>query len=105
MAGDGEDVLVTAAAHVHDQEIVLWHRRRQLLDEGQRVRWLQRRDDAFEPGAELEGRERLLVGDGHIFHASALLEPGVLRPDAWIVEAGRDRMALEDLSVLGLQQV
>ena len=62
MAGDGEDVLVAAAAHVHDQQVVLGQRRRQLDDVGERVRRLERRDDALEPGAQLEGVERLLVG-------------------------------------------
>src|SRR2546423_4500914 len=105
MLGNGEDVLVAATAHVHDREIAARQRRRQLLDEGQRVRRLQRRDDAFEPGAQLESGERLLVGDGDVFHAARLLEPGMLGSDARIVQARRDRMAFEDLSVRILQQI
>ena len=52
-----------------------------------------------------ERGERLLVGGGEKFHAPDVVEPGVLRPDAGIIEAGRDRMRLVDLAVAVHQQI
>src|ERR1700692_2054131 len=43
---DGEDVLVAAAAHVHDDEMIARQGRRDLGDMSQRVRRFERRDDA-----------------------------------------------------------
>jgi hypothetical protein len=60
--GDGEDVLVAAAAQVHDHQVVLGQLGRELPDVGERVRGLECGNDAFELGAELEGVERLFIG-------------------------------------------
>ena len=60
MVGDGEDVLVAAAAHVHDDQMVARQGRRDLGDVGQRMRRLERRDDAFEPARQLKRLERLV---------------------------------------------
>ena len=103
MLGDGEDVLIAAAAHVHDKQIVLGQGRRELGDERERVCGLERWDDALKARAELESLERLLVGDGDVARATLLLEPGMLGANPRIVEAGRDRMAFQDLSVRILQ--
>src|SRR5215211_4812711 len=46
--GDGEHVLVAATAEIHHQQIVLGQGRRELGDMGQRVRGLERGDDALE---------------------------------------------------------
>src|SRR4029079_4544631 len=48
---------------------------------------------------------RLLVGDGHIFSALAVLEPCMLRADAGVVQSRRDGMRLGDLPVRVLQEV
>ena len=45
------------------------------------------------------------VGRRHVGDAAGILQPGMLRPDAGIVEAGRDRVALEDLAVAVLQEI
>ena len=50
-------------------------------------------------------RERLGVGDGAVLGALGDLEPRVLGADAGVVEAGGDRVRLDDLAVLVLQQV
>ena len=65
----------------------------------------QRRDDALGPRAELERRQRLLVGGGDVFDAADVVQPGMFRPDAGIVEAGADAVRLDDLAVVVLQQV
>ena len=46
------------------------HLRRALDHLGQRMRRLQRGDDAFRPGQQLEGLQRLVVLDRHIFDAA-----------------------------------
>jgi hypothetical protein len=49
----------------------------------------ERRDDPFELAAELERIERFLVGRREIGHAPHVMEPGMLRTDTSIIEAGR----------------
>ena len=105
MLGDREDVLVAAAAEIHDDDLVLANGRGELDHLGQRMRRLERRNDAFDPRAELEGVEGLLVGCRHVGDAAAITKPGVLGADAGIVEAGGDRMTFEDLAVAVLQEV
>ena len=72
---DRENVLVAAAAQIHDDDLLLAHFRRALDDFGQRMAGLQRRDDAFKPGQQLERLERLRVHDRHIFAAAGVFEP------------------------------
>ena len=62
-------------------------------------------NDAFELRAELEGVKRFLVGRREIGHPADVVEPGVLGPDARIVEPGGDRVAFENLTVIGLQKI
>ena len=69
----------------------------------QRVRGLERRDDPLEPGAPLERGERLVVGHRDVARAAGVAQPRVLGADARVVEAGRDRVRLEDLAVVVLQ--
>ena len=49
-----------------------------------------------------EGAQRLVVGDPHVARAAGVAQPRVLRADARVVEAGGDRVRLEDLAVLVL---
>src|SRR3546814_15548203 len=71
----------------------------------QRVARLERRDDAFLAGAERERPERVLVRGGHVLHPADIVQPGMLRADPGVVEPGRDRVRLGDLTVVVLQQV
>ena len=68
-------------------------------DMGDRMRGFQRRDDAFELGKQHEGFQRLAVGGGEIFHAARILQPGMLRPDAGIIQPRRNRMGFQHLAV------
>ena len=102
---DREHVLVAAAAQIHDDDLVRCQRRRQLDHLADGVAGLERRQDALEPAAEREGVQRLVVGDRLDLDPADVLEPGLLRPDARIVEPGRDRVRLDHLAVLVLQQV
>ena len=49
MLGDREDVLVAAAAEIHDDDLVLAHGRGELDHLGERMRRLQRRHDPLVP--------------------------------------------------------
>ena len=69
---------------------------------GDRVGGLERRDDALQPRHGLERVERLRVGDRLVGGAAGVAQVRVLRAGAGVVEAGRDRVRLEDLAVLVL---
>jgi hypothetical protein len=43
---------------------------------------------------QLERRQRLVVGRGENIDAAGVVQPGMLRPDAGIIQAGRNRMRL-----------
>ena len=64
---------------------------------------LERRDDAFGAREEREALERLRVGAGDVFGAPTRREVGVLRADAGVVEACRDRVRSSDLAIRVLQ--
>src|SRR5580704_7782957 len=82
MVGDGEDVLVAAAAHVHHHQVIARQGRGDLGDMGQGMRRLQCRDDALLSAAQLKRLERFMVGDRDIFDAAEIVQPGVLGADA-----------------------
>src|SRR3954453_13277384 len=86
-------VLVAPPGEAENVEALL---ARVLQQPGDRVRGLERRDDALEAGELLEGAQRLLVGDPDVGGAAAVAEVGVLGPDAGVIEAGGDRSGLED---------
>jgi hypothetical protein len=78
--GDGVHVLVAAAGEVDEQDRVLLHRGRHLHRLRDRVRRLERRDDAFGAAQLVERRERLVVGHRDVLGALAVLQPRVLGP-------------------------
>gem|GEM_PF-2562505 len=84
--------------------MILGQRGRALEDFGQRVGGLQRRDDAFLAAAQVEGVQRLLVGDRGVLDTTDVMQPGVLGTDTGIVEAGGNRVGIDDLAILVLQQ-
>src|SRR3546814_19045490 len=69
------------------------------------VRRLQRRDDALDARAQLEGVERLPVGGRDVFGAADVVQPGMRGPAAAIVEDGGDRLGVDDLAVVVLPPV
>src|SRR5690349_3483368 len=91
------EVLVAAPRQRDEvQPAVAWIRERPR----ERVRGLERRDDSFEARHPAEGSDRLVVGHGHIAGAPLVAHPGVLRTGTGVVEAGRDGVRLEDLTLL-----
>ena len=64
---------------------LLW---RDLHRMSKRMRGFERRDDALELAAELEGFQRFLVGRRDIVDTLQVIEPGMFGSDARIIEAG-----------------
>src|SRR5579884_2943191 len=79
------EVLVAAAAQAHEDQL-----RVQVAGARERVRRLEGRDDPLGPGEVGERLQRLLVGRDAVLGAPGVAQERVLRPDARIVEAGRD---------------
>src|SRR6516162_5661998 len=102
LVGNGEDVLVAAAAHVHHDQMVARQCRRDLCDMSQRMGWLERGNDAFVPTRTLNRLARLAVGDRDILHATEFMQPGVFRADAGMIKTGGNRMRVVNLPVLVL---
>ncbi|MNP44468.1 hypothetical protein D3C76_1383320 [compost metagenome] len=69
------------------------------------MRRLQRRNDPFGPAQQLERIQRFAVGDRVVFRAFDILQIRVLRTDPWIIQACRNRMGRQHLTVSVLQQI
>ena len=69
------------------------------------MRALDGGDDALGLAQVAEGVHSLLVGGPGVVHAPDLLEPSVLGADGSVIETGRNRIRVESLSFIGLQQV
>ena len=78
-------------------------RRNELHRVGNRMRRLERRQDAFESCERLEAVERLGIRDVRVFGATELAQPRVLRSDRGVIKAGRDRMRQLDIARVVLQ--
>src|SRR5690606_41431949 len=78
----GMHVLVAAAGEIDVNGTVLRHRRRDARGMRQRVARLERRQDAFDAAAVVEGGERLVVVDDDVLRTPGVLQPCVLRTDA-----------------------
>ena len=72
---------------------------------GDGVGRLQRGDDPLGAAEELEAFEGFVVGDASVGGAARVFQPGVLRANAGVVEAGRYRMGFDDLSGFVLEDV
>src|SRR6056297_1282444 len=103
--GNGVDVLVTAAGHVHQHGLVGRHRGCQLQPVGHRVGAFQRRHDALLTGAQVEGLQRFVVGDADVLRTLHVLQPGMLGTNAGIVETGRYRVGMTDLAGFVVEQI
>src|SRR5262245_66605251 len=69
------------------------------------MRRLKCRDDALELAAKPERGHRLVVRRREEGDAGYVVEPGVLRSDAWIIESGGNRMCFLDLPIAVHQQI
>src|SRR5713101_2398153 len=98
-------VLVSAPRETHEDAPARTELPRQHAGVMKRMRWLERGHDPFEPRAELEGRDRVLVCDRDVLDALGVAQERVLRADPRIVEPCGDGMRGRDLPVAVLQQV
>ena len=105
VAGNGGAVLVAPARYVDDHDLILPHGRGQLHGVGHGVGRLDGGDDALHAGQVLEGVHGLVVGDGHVFRPPGVVQPGVLRADAGVVQPRRDGIHWRDLAVFVLAEV
>src|ERR1044072_3547245 len=90
-------VLVAPARQTEHVESTL---PRVLQQPGDCVRGLQGGDDPLQPRELSESRQRLPVGDRDVAGAAGIAQISVLRADPRVVEAGGDRVRLEDLALL-----
>ena len=89
------EVLVAAAGEADDDELGV-----ELGDTRERVRRLERRDDALRSREPPERRERLFVRRADVACAARVAQVRVLGPDAGVIEPGGDRVCIGDLAVL-----
>lgn len=70
-----------------------------------RARGRLTRDDALQLGDQTETAQGLLVGGDDVLRTPRVLEPGVLGSNSGVVESRADRVRLDDLTSLGLEDV
>src|SRR5262249_3646076 len=88
-------ILVSAAREAEQDELLV-----ELGDPRQRVGGLERREDPFRPRQPPARGERFLVRGGGGLGAAGVAQERVLRTGAGVVQAGGDRLGIEDLAVL-----
>ena len=99
------DVLVAATTEAKQHCARLGPASGFAIDPGDRVRRLERGNDALEPSEQPECRESLVIVDRIVLHSSGIVQPAVFRPDAGIVKTGRHRVCWQDLAIGILQEV
>src|SRR5712692_7044234 len=103
--GHGMHVLVAASREVDEQDRIPRHAPGDAHGIRNRVRRLERGDDALAAAQLMERSQRLVVGHREVFGAAAVLEPGMLGSDARVIEPRGNRVRLGDLAVRVLKQV
>src|ERR1700682_2321341 len=101
-AGVRVHVLITAAGEIEDDEVVLGKLREALDEAGECMSRFKSRNNAFGAREQSRGIESGVISDGIVLRASLVGEPGVLRTDGRIIEAGRNRMRGGDLAIFVL---
>src|SRR3954453_17709938 len=100
---DLRDIFVAAAAEVDHHDLLAADRRAVAQEPAERVRRLERGDDAFTFAEFVERLQREIVAAVVVLDASDLLEVRVFGADRWVIETGRNRMCFGDLTELVLQ--
>jgi len=77
------EILIAATGEAHKVQLAIWLGKHP----GERVRRLQRGDDALQAGQHPEGRDRVAIGHRLIARASAIAQVGVLGPGPRVVQA------------------
>ena len=95
-------ILVTPPGEIDQQDFVFRQGRRELGSIGDGMARFERRDNPLQTAKIVESLQSFGIGDGDVFGAPRILEPGVFRADAGIIEAGRNRVRLDDLAIFCL---
>mmetsp|Transcript_4117 Transcript_4117/g.15030 ORF Transcript_4117/g.15030 Transcript_4117/m.15030 type:complete len:361 (+) Transcript_4117:43-1125(+) len=103
--GRGGDILVAATGKVEHNLGAIGQTRAKLPQVRQSVGSFESRDDTFQARDVHEGIEGFLVGDGVVFSAAEILQKGVLGANAWVVKTGGNRVRLDDLTFVVLNEV
>ena len=83
-------ILVTTTGNIDYDDFVLIHGGRKFHSMSHSVCAFDSGDNTLDFGQIVEGIHCLLIGSRHIFGTTGVIKIGVLRPDAWIIEAGGD---------------
>ena len=105
IAGEDVHILVAAAGEIEDHDFIFFHFGGAVDQLRQRVRGFERGNNSFDAGESARCLDGFFVGDGGVFGAAFVGEPGVLGADGGIIEAGGNGMGGCDLSIGILQQV
>ena len=66
---------------------------------------LQSRNDSFQVGQIVEGLQGFLIGGDDVVYPLEILQLGMLRADAGVIEPGRDGVGVHNLTVVIRHQV
>ena len=102
---NGVNIFITPARQIDDDPLIGPQRRCQLGRVGQGVAAFQRRDDALSASQRVKPRQRFLVVDGDIVDPTDILEPGMFRPHAGIIQSRRNGMRRQNLAVGVTEQI
>lgn len=80
MLGHGKDILVAPAGKIDHHQAVGRQGGGKFHGVGHGMRGFQRGNNALQPGAELEGFQRLPIGGPYIFSPPDIVQPCVFRP-------------------------
>ncbi|VTR66606.1 hypothetical protein DESC_490016 [Desulfosarcina cetonica] len=103
--GDGEDILVTTAGLVDQDDLVGGHRRRLLEGTREGMGRFQGRDDPLLLHGQTHRRDHFLIRGAFEAHAPLLLEVGEDRRHAHVIQTGGNGVGLAHLAVGVLQKV
>ena len=104
MVHHGLHVFVATARKVEHHQVIFRQVRCAFEHFGQGVCAFQCRNNPFQAAAFVERLEGFVVGHRGVLDAADIMQPGVFRADARVVEAGGNRVGVNDLAVIILQQ-
>src|SRR6185312_1654548 len=104
-ARNGGYILVATPRQVHQQQLIGSERRCEPSCVSQGMAGFERGNDPFVMAQCMECFQSLLIGYSEIFGTSAVLEPGMLRTYARVIQACRNGMCFDDLPILILDEV
>src|SRR5690554_1003277 len=99
------NIFITTPRKIHNNALVLIHGGGKLFHISKRMGGLQCRHNSFHQSQLAESSQGLFIGYSIILHTPYLLKPGVLRSDARIIQARRNRVRRNNLPVFILNKI